>query len=304
MAGKEVYIGRMIEGLQASIDKQVQEMEQVSGILADMSANYGVTVQQKAFTGAGLSAVPIVTYKWQGPGFSPNNPPSPYIISEDAAEIKREDITIAPAAYVDLEGVVSIDATFEYGAISYIPNNKTIAILIDDVVVWEGEHTTDSTIKTAHVNIRRGNYYGVHKVSFKFSGSTFSAPDAWYKCGNIRFSNGGIESFLPWKDSDLLIYDSDKLTLSKAAPRVGYGYGFINFPEKITGEIATWVSLIFQANTLDGVNLSIVDASGNEIKGDLLEKNAIGDLTVYDFYIKFEFRNPKAEITGVILRYT
>lgn len=304
MAGKEVYIGRMIEGLQASIDTQVQEMEQVAGILADMAANYGVTIQQKAFTGAGLSAVPIVTYRWQGAGFSPNNAPSPYIISSNAAEIKQQNITITPTAYIDLTDVITINATFEYGGVSYAPQSKTIAILIDDVIVWQSEHTVNSLSKTAVVDIS-GKYSGIHKVGFKFSGSTFTASNAWYKCGNISFTNTALETSPPWPPSDVMICDSDNaLTLSKNTPAVGYGYGFINFTEKITGEIATWVSLIFQANTLDGVNLSIVDASGNVIKGDLLQKNAISDLSVFNFYIKFEFTNPDAAITGVILRYT
>lgn len=304
MAGKEVYIGRMIEGLQDSIDTQVKEMEQVAGILADMAANYGVTIQQKAFTGAGLSSVPIVTYKWQGAGFAPNNAPSPYIISSNAAEIKQQNGTITPTAYIDLTDMITINATFEYGGVSYAPQSKTIAILIDDVIVWQSEHTVNSLSKTANVDIT-GMYSGIHKVGFKFSGSTYTASNAWYKCGNISFMNTANETFSPWPASDLMICDSENaLTLSKNTPAVGYGYGFINFPEKITGEIATWVSLIFQANTLDGVNLSIVDASGNVLKADLLQKNAISDLSVFNFYIKFEFINPDAAITGVILRYT
>ena len=119
----------------------------------------------------------------------------------------------------------------------------------------------------------------------------------------MQFVQKNGEVWPAWQDSDLLEYNTAGALGMKTSSE-GYGYGFIDFPEQITGEIATWVSLIFQATTLDGVNLSIVDANGNLIRGDLIEKNAIGDLTVFDFYIKFEFTNPNAEITGVILRYT
>lgn len=308
MAGKEIYIGRMIEGLQKSIDEQVQEMEQVAGILADMAANYGVTVQQKAFTGTGLAAVPLVTYKYKGWGFSPNNPPSGAITGADSASIKSTTSgvnTINAVAYMDLTDCNQIVADFQADTAEM---NTKPSILIDDVEVWAGTNST--AVQHAEVNLSEedpeGNvnylYQGNHKITFRWItvGKTYT-----FSVKNIKIWNEHSDDpLLPWPASDLLAYNSAN-ALAMATSTAGSGYGFIDFPAQMTGtEIATWVALIFQSPSLDGITLSLVDGDGNVLVPDLIRKNAIGELAVFDFYIKFEFTDPAASITGVILRYT
>lgn len=299
MAGKEVYIGRMIEGLQISIDKQVQEMEQVAGILADMAANYGVTVQQKAFSRESLKAVPLISYNIRN--FTPAEPPpTKFITGPDSARGTNGAATkFEVNTYIDLTDTVSITAEFRHSKNVLVSSND-LSILIDNNVYWTGQGNKQTPVNGGGANIE-GAYSGIHKVTF--SGYTGDDSTDELIISDMQFVQKNGEVWPAWQDSDLLEYNTAGALGMKTSSE-GYGYGFIDFPAQITGEIATWVSLIFQATTLDGVNLSIVDANGNLIRGDLIEKNAIGDLTVFDFYIKFEFTNPNAEITGVILRYT
>lgn len=309
MAGKEIYIGRMIEGLQQSIDEQVKEMEQVAGILADMAANYGVAVQQKAFTGTGLAAVPLVTYKYKGWGFSPNNPPSGAITGADSVSTtgatSGTSVTNADA-YMDLTDCNQLVADFQA---STTDSYAQPSILIDDVEVWAGTYGT--AVQHAEVNLSEedpeGNvnylYQGNHKITFRWKkpqGKSYT-----YTVKNIKIWNDhNDDPLLPWPPSDLLAYNSAN-ALAMATSAAGSGYGFIDFPAQMTGtEIATWVALIFQSPSLDGITLSLVDGDGNVLVPDLIRKNAIGELAVFDFYVKFEFTDPAASITGVILRYT
>ena len=69
----------------------------------------------------------------------------------------------------------------------------------------------------------------------------------------------------------------------------------------VTG-VGSWNVLQFIGN-LDGVNLSIIDNDGNEIKTLAAGMNNINDLSIFDFYIFYEITDPDAYISSVIFRY-
>ena len=296
MAGQEIYIGKMIESMQDSMNSMEEKMTETVDVLQNILINTGLTKKQKIFTGPDLIAVnlnspailDVSPYQKNGTDITQYFSAEENKLNYEATENSTNYCTILlPLNFSEFEKI-----TFDYNKTSSAYTATFSFKAGDGDVIWTGSLSTTTREGSAEVDI--SEITGLLQPRFRvisnnsrlegsISSITFHRPD-------------GTTYTLLQPAAGTLSYQDEEITPTAA----GYTYGYANYADLITG-VGTWDSLIFQGNA-DGVTFSLVDENGFEIM-PLSEKSEISSLSVYNFFVRYEMTKADSFVSGVIFRY-
>lgn len=301
--GKDIYIGEMLEGMEASmlslervmtegVDKQIERLDEVAAVLTNIAANTGITLKQTAFSGDTLTALTL-------------NTPAVKDITLKSSSASKNTVSITHTTKNSVSATHYIDLTdykrFTGNVRTTRISSTKISISINDVSVYTYTFASGQTDTNVPFDIDISSYNGICKITFTASASsgatsTFNVTTA---ANTLKLLNDDT-SYNLFESCDTLVFADNVLKMS--SNDYGYAYGYINFTASITDTIALWSSLIFNG-AIENIRLSLLDSEGLEIKS-LSTINNISDVAIYDFYIKFEFTDPEAYVSGVVFRYS
>lgn len=315
MAGNEIYIGKMLERLYDVVDevekatqRQIDALHDTADILNNILANTGIQQQQTVFSNAELSAVSLISspVSWlRGKALidfvdvttSTSRAGKVTFIqtsSTGSGTISRIDFVNRQAGYagggdvlkmqmrLDLTGKNSIT----FNAKTSLANGYTLKIYINGIAALN--YFFDNTAAVA-LTLDVSAYSGFCDIEFVGTNSNDE------KSITMQISALKIDSASLFAKNSKLEYVDNRIV----STGTGAGVGVAKYT--VTG-VGSWNVLQFIGN-LDGVNLSIIDNDGNEIKTLAAGMNNINDLSIFDFYIFYEITDPDAYISSVIFRY-
>lgn len=315
MAGNEIYIGKMLERLYSVVDKidastqaQIDALHDTADILNNILANTGIQQQQTVFSNAELSAVSLISspVSWlRGKALidfadvttSTSRAGKVTFIqtsSTGSGTISRIDFVNRQAGYagggdvlkmqmhLDLTGKNSIT----FNAKTSLANGYTLDVYINGIAALN--YFFDDTAAVA-LTLDVSAYSGFCDIEFVGTNSN-DEKSITMQISALKIDGASLFA----KDSKLEYVDNRIVSTG-----TGTGVGVAKYT--VTG-VGSWNVLQFIGN-LDGVNLSIIDNDGNEIKTLAAGMNNINDLSIFDFYIFYEITDPDAYISSVIFRY-
>ena len=297
MAGNEIYIGKMLERLYDVVDevekatqRQIDALHDTADILNNILANTGIQQQQTVFSNAELSAVSLISspVSWlRGKALidfvdvttSTSRAGKVTFIqtsSTGSGTISRIDFVNRQAGYagggdvlkmqmrLDLTGKNSIT----FNAKTSLANGYTLKIYINGIAALN--YFFDNTAAVA-LTLDVSAYSGFCDIEFVGTNSNDE------KSITMQISALKIDSASLFAKNSKLEYVDNRIV----STGTGAGVGVAKYT--VTG-VGSWNVLQFIGN-LDGVNLSIIDNDGNEIKTLAAGMNNINDLSIFDFYI-------------------
>lgn len=315
MAGNEIYIGKMLERLYGVVDKidastqaQIDALHDTADILNNILANTGIQQQQTVFSNAEFSAVSLIS--------------SPVSWLRGKALINFVDVTTSTSRAGKVTFIQA--SSTGSGNITRIdfPNRQSGASAGGDVLKMQmrldltGKNSITFNAKTSLANGYTLKIYinGIAALNYFFDNTAAVAltldVSAYSGFCDIEFigTNSNDEKSITMQISALKIdgaslfaKDSKLEYIDNRIVSTGTGAGVGVAKYTVTG-VGSWNVLQFIGN-LDGVNLSIIDNDGNEIKTLAAGMNNINDLSIFDFYIFYEITDPDAYISSVIFRY-
>ncbi len=302
MAGKDIYIGSMLEKLQDSLnaletniaesaDAQIKKLNEVANIMNNVLINTGMTKSQKAFKGVELSAISLISPTV----YNANLTNYSYFTAENTVTVSTGSVSAAIVkkvrVYYDIDDLKNKGYSSLRLSTSACNTYYSAELYINDAVVFSG--------KTAQaLNIDITSYNGLIAVDYAVNKAK-TGNNATYNVtfSNICFTGDNIENYYPHVLRDTLRYNNDILCMASS----DHGSDAIGYLKPTVDNVAIWDSLIF-IGSFSGVKLSIIDANENEILS-LLPQSNISELSIFDFYIKIEMTDPLSYISSIIFRY-